>query len=109
MAATKTIEDIKALRERMKAASGDKSAELDKTLQSLAGESAGRGGGGRRGPGGPDSLASVSGALMGLMQNLQEADVPPNMPTIAAIAKRRAALKTLMTRWDSLKAQAAAE
>jgi hypothetical protein len=46
---------------------------------------------------------------MGLMQNLQEADVPPNMPTIAAIAKRRAALKTLMTRWDSLKAQAAAE
>ena len=94
----------------MKAGSPDKLSELDKSAQALAGESAGRGGGGgRRGPGGPDSLASVSGALMGLMQNLQEADVQPNMPTIAAITKRRGALKALMTRWDSLKAQAASE
>ena len=113
LASTKTIEEIKAFREnlqeRMKAGGADKLAELDKSIQALAGESAGRGGGGRRGPGGPDSLTSVSGSLLGLMQNLQEADVAPNMPTVAAITKRRAALETLMGKWNSLKAQAAAE
>jgi hypothetical protein len=40
---------------------------------------------------------------MGLLQG---ADVAPTTQLTAAVAQRRAALNTLMTRWDALKAEA---
>jgi photosystem II stability/assembly factor-like uncharacterized protein len=99
IASMKVLDDIRSLREQ------SQPAELDKKMQALAGESQGRGP--RRGAmAGPDSITSVSGALTGLLQTLQEADVAPTVPTISAIQDRRAALKKLMQRWIELKSQA---
>jgi hypothetical protein len=84
----------------MKSDSWEKIAAIDKSAKALEGEV-----GGWRGPVGPDTIASVSGALSGLLQTLQEADVTPTASTVAAVQSRHAALKTLMQHWEALKTQ----
>jgi photosystem II stability/assembly factor-like uncharacterized protein len=109
MASSKTKEEMRVfrdqLRNRMKTDSSEKLANLDKSVQALEGESEGRRGR-RGGPPGPDTLASVEGALTGLLQTLQEADVAPTTQTVAAVTDRRAALKKLLSQWAALKTQA---
>jgi hypothetical protein len=68
----------------------------------------GRGGGGRFAPGGgPDTLASVQGALSNLLRLMQGADVAPTPQVVAAADDRRKALGALMERWRALKQDAA--
>ena len=87
----------------MKSDKSEKTAAMDKSAKALEGE--GGGGRGRRGPVGPDTFASVSGTLSGLLQTLQEADVTPTASTVVAVQSRHVALRTLMQRWEALKAQ----
>ena len=66
------------------------------------------GGAGGRGmrfaaPGGPDTLASVRGALSMLLGVMQGADVAPTTQAVAAANDRRQALATLLDRWRALK------
>jgi hypothetical protein len=59
--------------------------------------------GGRRSRPGPDTLNSVNGQLIALMNSLQEADVTPTTQMAAAVADRRRALAVLMGHWATLR------
>ena len=103
---TDTVEEIRAFRAQLQQR-GEKSesiAEIDKKALALQGE-AGRFGG-RGGPVGPDTFASVNGTLTALLEALQEADVAPTSQMVAAVGDRRAALAKLTQSWAALKAQA---
>jgi photosystem II stability/assembly factor-like uncharacterized protein len=91
--AQKTLEQIRAKRA---SSSGDAAAKL----QALEGQAGGRG----AAVDGPDTFNSVIGSMNQLMGLLQGADVAPTSQLTAAVAGRRAALSTLMTRWHALKA-----
>ena len=88
VAASKTLEEIRALR--------------DEKALAIAGV-AGPERGGRGAAQGPDTLTSVNTALGALLQSIQEADVAPNTALVKAVAERRAALAKLMQRWRALK------
>ena len=107
MASAKTMEEIRTFRqglsERMKNDHSEKLAGLEKSVRALEGEPGGQRG--RGGPTGPDTLGSVNGALLAVMQMLQGADVSPTTQTVAAVSNRRAALRKLMQQWSVLKGQ----
>jgi hypothetical protein len=96
---TETVEEIRAYRAQLQPGS-----EMEKKVSALQGE-AGRFGG-RGGPVGPDTFASVNGTLTALLESLQEADAAPTSQIAAAVADRRAAIVRLMGSWAKLKAQA---
>jgi photosystem II stability/assembly factor-like uncharacterized protein len=96
----KALEEIRTVRDK---ASG---TPLDGQLAALAGQGGGGFGGGRGGaPAGPETLNSISGSLNQLMGLLQGADVAPTTQLTAAVSERRAALATLMARWNALRAE----
>jgi hypothetical protein len=113
--ATSAMGQMRELREkirdtRAKAGAGattDALTSLDQKVQAIQGNpgGGGRGGGGRgAAQTGPDTMASVSATLAGLMQSLQEADAPPTTQEAAAIAQKRAALADLMRKWKAIQA-----
>src|SRR5262249_15571186 len=55
------------------------------------------------------TLASVSQAAMTAAMAMQGADVAPTAGQVAAAAKARADVKTLMPQWTAVKASAAAQ
>ncbi len=99
VAAGKATEEIRAARQ--KAAGTD----FDKQALAIEGERAGRIGR-RGGATGPDTLGSVSGSLVQLMNELQGADVAPTAAEVGAVSDRRAAVRRLLDRWEQLKRQA---
>jgi hypothetical protein len=99
LAAGKATEEIRAA--RRKAAGTD----FDKQALGIEGERAGRFGG-RSGAVGTDTLGSVSGSLVQLMNEIQDADVAPTAAEVGAVSERRAAVKRLLDRWEQLKRQA---
>ncbi|MFY9529988.1 MAG: hypothetical protein WBC04_24705 [Candidatus Acidiferrales bacterium] len=58
-----------------------------------------------RGSPGPDTLNSVRGSLLALMNMVQAADVAPTTQLVAAASDRRKAAAQIMNRWAALKAQ----
>ena len=101
----KTLAEVRALRAKAR----ESDAALEKQLAALEGSAGGgrMGGGGRGGvTAGPETLSSITGSLNTLLRLLQEADVAPTAPTLAAVANRRAEIAKLMARWTELKAQA---
>ncbi len=56
-------------------------------------------------PEGPDTLSNVTGGLTQLMGLLQGADVAPTTQLVAAVGQRKAAVSTLLARWNALKAE----
>ncbi len=107
LSSTVALEQVRALREdiekreKQKQAPSQKLKDFSRKLLALAGETErfrGRG----AAPG-PDTLASVDGALNGLLKSLQEADALPTMPELNAVSDRRAALAKLMERWGNIK------
>jgi photosystem II stability/assembly factor-like uncharacterized protein len=109
--ASKGLEQARALRKQIEqlreragqGATADAMAAFDKKVAELAGGGGGRGAGGRFAPGGgPDTLASVQGALSGLLRLVQGADVAPTPQAAAAADDRRKALAALMQRWRAL-------
>ena len=114
--ASKCLEQARALRKQIeqlrsadKGAMADALDAFDKKVTALAGGAGGgRGGGGRFAPsGGPDTLASLQGALSGLLRIIQGADLAPTPQVMAAADDRRKAMAALMERWRSLKQDAA--
>jgi hypothetical protein len=115
LVAAKSVEEAGSLRKQIaqtreragQGAAADALDAFDKKVVAIAG-GGGRGGGGRFAPaGGPDTLASVQGALSGLLRIIQGADVSPTPQVVAAAEDRRKELATLMERWKSLKQDAA--
>jgi hypothetical protein len=113
--ASKCIEEARALRKQIaqlreragQGATADAVDAFDKKVVAIAG-GGGRGGAGRFAPGGgPDTLASVQGALSNLLRLMQGADVAPTPQVVAAADDRRKALGALMERWRALKQDAA--
>ncbi len=99
---------LRALKDRAgQGAVADAITALDKKIEALAGATGGEGGpGGRFGAsGGADTLASVRGALSSLLGLLQQADVSPTTQTVAAVAGRRNAMASLLTRWNAVRTQ----
>jgi hypothetical protein len=114
--ASKCLEQARALRKQIeqlrsadKGAMADALDAFDKKVTALAGGAGGgRGGGSRFAPsGGPDTLASLQGALSGLLRIMQGADLAPTPQVMAAADDRRKATAALMERWRSLKLDAA--
>ncbi|HEV8037754.1 MAG TPA: glycoside hydrolase [Bryobacteraceae bacterium] len=114
LVASKSMEEAGSLRKQMaqlreragQGASADALEAFDKKIAAIAG-GGGRGGGRFAPSGGPDTLASVQGALSGLLRIIQGADVAPTPQVAAASEDRRKALAALMERWRSLKQDAA--
>ncbi len=102
LAAEKTMEEIRTARQKLAGAPGG--AELDRKSQAIEGST----GGGRGGRGfvaaGPDTIASVTGALNTLMRTLESADATPTVQLVAAVSSRRAALAKLTQEWRTLQA-----
>ncbi|MBS1876407.1 MAG: glycoside hydrolase [Acidobacteria bacterium] len=95
LAAARTIDEVRTARARQPG------TDFDRKAQAIEGE---RGGFGRRGgPAASDTLGSVSGTLMALLNELQAADVAPTAAEVGAVNDRRAALKKLFDRWAELK------
>ena len=109
LGASKELEPIRDLRkqiEEMRKSAGamaDALDTFDKKLAALAGGA--RGGGRFAPPGGPDTLASVQGALSGLLRVIQGADVAPTTQVVAAASERRKALANLLEKARALKDQ----
>ena len=108
--AGKCLDEARSVRkqiEERKASGGTSDAldAFDKKVAAIAG-----GGGGARGRfapvGGPDTIASVQGALSGLLRVVQSADLAPTPQAVAAAADRRKAFAALMEQWRSLKQEA---
>jgi len=53
-----------------------------------------------------ETLSSIGGTLLQLMNLLQGADVTPTTQLTAAVAERRTALNKLLSQWTALKAEA---
>ena len=112
LTAGKCLEEARSVRkqiEERKANAGSTADALDafdKKVTALAG-GAGGGGRGRFAPaGGPDTIASVQGALSGLLRVVQGADLAPTPQVVTAAADRRKAFAALMDQWRSLKQEA---
>jgi hypothetical protein len=106
LVASKCIEEAAALRKKIESgAKTDATDALDKKITAIAGGGGGgRGGGGRFAPGGgPDTLASVQGALSNLLRLVQGADAAPTPQVVAAAEDRRKAFASLLERWRALK------
>ena len=106
LVAAKCMEEAAALRKKLEQAGAktDATDALVKKITAIAGGGAGGRGGGRFAPaGGPDTLASVQGALSNLLRLAQGADVAPTPQVVAAAADRRKAFASLLERWRSLK------
>jgi hypothetical protein len=112
--ASKCVEEARALRKQIEqlrgragqGATADAMDAFDKKVVAIAG-SGGRGGGRFAPGGGPDTLASVQGALANLLRLMQGADLAPTPQVVAAADDRRKAMAALMERWRSLKQDAA--
>ncbi len=111
VASSKAIDQTRAVRAQLgkvKDRAGA-AAEAIAAFDQKAGALAGNAGGGRGGRGavaaGPDTLASVSGALNTLLRLLQGADTAPTTQAAAAVADRRVALAKLMQTWTILKSR----
>src|SRR5260370_22146787 len=99
------MQEVRAVRERLKNAPD---AALEQKLNTIAGSAGGGGrfgGGGGRGPvaGGPDTLTSVSATLGQLMRAIENADAAPTTQMAAAVADRHAAVAKLIAEWTQLK------
>ena len=107
MSLTGPIEQARAWRQQLAKAQPGTATEAIKAFQqkldNVAGREAGRGGGGGfQGQQGPEALTAARAGLMALMNQLQEADVVPTQPQVAAIAERRKAVAPAMERWQEL-------
>jgi len=94
--AQNTLEQIRAARTRNTTVPSERAA----TLQALEGQPGGRGAAAE----GSDTFNSVIGSMNQLLGLLQGADVAPTTQLTAAVAGRRAALATLMARWNAVTA-----
>jgi photosystem II stability/assembly factor-like uncharacterized protein len=99
---------VKALQERAGEGAGEVSAALaafDKKAEALEGARGRgfRGGFGRRGGAGQDTLAGISRSLSMLMNLLQGADAAPTPQAAAAVAETLKAHGDVMARWSELK------
>ena len=109
MSLTGPIEQAKGWRQQLgragQGAAADAVKAFQQKLDSVIGREFGRGGGGGGFPGqqqGPESLNAVRAGLIALMGQLQQADVAPTQPQIAAIAERRKAVAPALERWQEL-------
>jgi photosystem II stability/assembly factor-like uncharacterized protein len=104
--AAEQLQDLRnQLTDRKAHAEGATAATLvsfDTKAVALEGQAGGPSGGRRSRPG-PDTLNSVNGQLIALMNSLQEADVTPTTQMAAAVADRRRALAVLMGHWATLR------
>src|SRR5499427_6656865 len=106
LAVQKAQQEVGQLRDRSAKALAERSA-FAKKLTDLEGQAGGGFGGGRgAAPSGPETLSSISGALLQLMNLVQGADVTPTTQLVTAVAERRTALNKLLSRWTALKAEA---
>jgi photosystem II stability/assembly factor-like uncharacterized protein len=103
--ASKSQQEIRARRAKLR--DHPDQAELDKKLAALEGGGGGGRGGGGGGRGaaasGPDTFASVNGALAGLLRTLQGADAAPTTQAVAAAADRHKALAALQQRLQEIR------
>ncbi len=107
LSAQETIEQIRAFRERLAGAKTESAAAFDRRAQAIEGAAAGGGRGGRGfAATGPDTFASVTAALNGLLRTLESADVTPSTQLVAAISAKRAALAKLTREWAALRTEA---
>lgn len=113
LAATKALQELRAVqqqlrgvKERANGAAADSVATLEKKLTEIGGAGGGgRGGfgGGRGAPAGPETIATVNASLTTLMRMIEAADVAPTTQATAGAAEKRASLRKLMQRWNSVK------
>jgi photosystem II stability/assembly factor-like uncharacterized protein len=106
------------LKARPQSASND---ALIKKLEDLApvetegGGRGGRGGGGGGGFGGPPeppappTLSNIAGQMVGSVQGMQAAEMPPTALELQAVSKQEAAYTALMAKWSALKASVPAK
>ena len=90
--AQRALDEVRARRARL-------SGEAATALQALEGQPGGRG----AAADGPDTFSSVIGSMNQLMGLLQGADVTPTTQLVAAVGQRKAALASLMARWNALR------
>ncbi|HEU5219031.1 MAG TPA: hypothetical protein VFU23_10240, partial [Gemmatimonadales bacterium] len=98
---TAALEELRALREKVKAARAAASGAAAQALDDFDHKAAGLDGSG--GFAGPPTLRRLSGELAGLYGTLQEADVAPTTQALAAIAEREASLRDALARWSTLR------
>jgi len=99
--------ELQAMREKLRSQSDDRSKEIAKKLDDLAGRRGGRfGGGGRMAVSGPPTISSVSGSLGQLLSILQEADVAPTAPQRVAVMGQLREMDRLLAHWEELKKEA---
>jgi hypothetical protein len=79
-------------------AMADAIAALDKKMAALAGSAPGFGRGG-----GDATLAGLMGAMTGLLETLQAADVTPTTQVAAAVNQSQQSLSGVLTRWEAMK------
>jgi photosystem II stability/assembly factor-like uncharacterized protein len=111
LASTKALRQLRDLQSQLReskaqAASGPAAeaiAAMEKNLTEIGGAPGRAGFGFRRGPAGPDTLASVGGTLSMLMSMIDDADVAPTTQAAAAVANRSTAIQRLMHRWNTVK------
>jgi hypothetical protein len=107
---SKALEEIRGLRAqlderkaRAQGAAADAIAAYQKQLEALEGSRGSLFAFFRGGASGPATLTTLRFGLSGLMGMLQEADVAPTMPQVAAARKQRQTLEKLMAQWMALK------
>ncbi|HEV7705260.1 MAG TPA: hypothetical protein VGO46_13255 [Gemmatimonadaceae bacterium] len=102
----------RALRERLKAATGESAEALAKRVDALAPEQArGESEAPRRRRGasaGPLSLKSAGDDLMTAAMAMQGADIAPTANQIAACARARAAYREVLAKWSAVEKEAVA-
>jgi hypothetical protein len=96
---TAALEELRALRAKVKAAQTGASGAAATALAQFDGKAAALEGS----AGGAHSLGRLGGELAGLYGTLQEADVAPTTQTLAAIAERDATLREVLARWAALR------
>jgi hypothetical protein len=71
------------------------------------------GGGGGRGaaaePAAPANLSTIAGRMVGAVQAMQAAEMPPTAAQLLAVNREQAAYSALMAKWAALKAKASGQ
>jgi hypothetical protein len=71
------------------------------------------GGGGGRGaaaePAAPANLSNIAGQMVGAVQGMQAAEMPPTAAQLLAVNREQAAYSALMAKWAALKAKASGQ
>ncbi len=101
--AQSTLQQLRSLRAQLNAIPQGAVLDAIQAFDTKAAALEGSAGGQRGGEPGRDTLSTIGGTLTPLLAMLQASDDAPTTQLAAAVAERRRALESLVSRWNSLK------